>query len=116
MRIAQDIERKGEPIDGKKTGDGSTSDQFSDRLLPVSQIAGWLSPIRRFLKLQATSGLLLVAATAFALMAANSPWSEQFLHIWETSCFIGFGDYVLKKDFLHVINDGLMTIFSLSSA
>lgn len=92
-------------------GDRPASDPAADRLLPVSQIAGWLSPVRRFLKLQATSGLLLVAATAFALIAANSPWSEQFLHIWETSCFIGFGDYFLKKDFLHVINDGLMTIF-----
>ncbi|MBA4031718.1 MAG: Na+/H+ antiporter NhaA [Planctomyces sp.] len=90
---------------------GTSASDAELRVLPKSRIAGWLSPVRRVLKLQATSGLLLMATTAIAMIAANSPWSGPFLHFWETPCVIAFGDYLLKKDLLHVINDGLMTIF-----
>lgn len=80
-------------------------------VLPSSPIWRWSAPVRRFLAIESSSGLLLVFCTFIALGLANSPWSAQFAAIWELPCYIGIGDWGLKKDLLHVINDGLMTVF-----
>lgn len=80
-------------------------------VLPSSPIWRWSAPVRRFLAIESSSGLLLVFCTFIALGLANSPWSSQFAAIWELPCYIGIGDWGLKKDLLHVINDGLMTVF-----
>lgn len=58
----------------------------------------------------ATGFLLLFAALA-AIVWANSPFSESYFHIWETTFSLQFGDYVLDKNLHHWINDGLMAVF-----
>jgi NhaA family Na+:H+ antiporter len=62
-----------------------------------------ISPIQAFMKGEATAGLVLMAAAASALMAANSPWAGSYTAFFETP--------VLSMSLLHWINDGLMAVF-----
>ena len=79
----------------------------SDRLLARS-IA---QPISRFLAIEASGGLLLVAAAVIALVWANSPWSASYFDLWHTELTIEVGSRVVSEDLQHWINDGLMTLF-----
>jgi NhaA family Na+:H+ antiporter len=75
---------------------------------PIDAVAG---PLVRFMNVQASSGVVLLAATIVALALANSPLAEQFAHFWETPVSLGWGDQVLELSLLHWINDALMVIF-----
>lgn len=50
-----------------------------------------LAPIQRFLKIEAASGLVLIAASAVALTWANSPWSGSYRALWHTDLSVGLG-------------------------
>jgi NhaA family Na+:H+ antiporter len=80
-------------------------------LLPREPIQALIDPIRRFLHIEATSGVLLVAATLAALIAANSSAGESFLGFWQTPVGLKFGALQLELSLLHWINDFLMAIF-----
>ena len=70
-----------------------------------------LEPTQRFLRLEAASGLLLLAAAVFALVMANSPlhfFYESFIH-WPLS--FGLGGFELKMPLYHFVNDVLMVVF-----
>ena len=54
--------------------------------------------------------LLLVAATV-ALVWANSPWSESYLHLWHTPVGIRLGTFTFERTLEWFVNDGLMVIF-----
>ena len=75
---------------------------------PIDRI---LSPFQEFFEQEASSGILLIIATIIALIWANSPWAESYVHLWETNVTISFGTFSISKDLLHWINDGLMAIF-----
>jgi len=64
-----------------------------------------------FIRWEATGGILLLAASAVALFLANSPWSEQFFHFWETKIGLSIGGFELKLSLHHWINDALMAVF-----
>ena len=66
---------------------------------------------QQFTRLQASGGILLLAATALALIWANSPWGQSYFELWETYLKIELGNLVLKESLLHWVNDGLMVIF-----
>lgn len=66
---------------------------------------------QQFTRLQASSGILLLAATLLALIWANSPWSDSYFELWETYLSISLGGLSLKESLLHWVNDGLMVIF-----
>jgi NhaA family Na+:H+ antiporter len=68
-------------------------------------------PFQDFFRIEASSGILLLAFTGIALFLANSPWAESYFHFWETELAIVFGDFHLSMELLHWINDGLMAIF-----
>jgi len=68
-------------------------------------------PIERFLHVQAASGILLLIATAAALIVANSPYAEAYEALWHTEVVIGLGPWVLREPLHFWINDGLMAIF-----
>jgi Na+:H+ antiporter, NhaA family len=57
------------------------------------------APIARFLAIEASGGILLVAATVVALLWANSPWQDSYEALWEWH-HLG-----------HWVNDGLMALF-----
>ena len=70
-----------------------------------------LAPFRRFSRIQASGGLVLIACTVIALIWANSSLAPTYFALWETPVSFGFGDFVLRKTLLHWINDGLMAVF-----
>jgi Na+:H+ antiporter, NhaA family len=53
------------------------------------------SPFTRFAKMEASGGILLLAATVLALVWANSPWEHSYHSIWEKEVTAGFGQTVL---------------------
>ncbi len=70
-----------------------------------------IAPIVRFLRIQASAGILLLACTIAALAWANSPWRESYDHFWHTDLNVAFGPYSLKMSLAHFVNDALMAIF-----
>ncbi len=80
-------------------------------LLPRKPIDAVIDPIRRFLHIEATSGVLLVAATLAAIIAANSPAGAAFSAFWQTPVGLRFGSAHLELSLQHWINDFLMAIF-----
>lgn len=68
-------------------------------------------PLERFLRVQAASGIVLLAAAAIALGLANSPWSASFAALWETPLGLRAGPFHVERSLGWVVNDGLMAIF-----
>jgi NhaA family Na+:H+ antiporter len=84
----------------------------SSQAIPVRPVQQWLVPVKRFLEIEAASGVILLLCTVLALVLANSPFAKPFAEFWHTHVGIVFGDYGLEGEFGHlVINDALMTIF-----
>jgi len=83
----------------------------STDLLPRKPIDAVIDPIRRFLHIEATSGVLLVAATLAAIIAANSPAGAAFSAFWQTPVGLRFGAAQLELSRQHWINGLLMAIF-----
>ncbi len=79
--------------------------------LPLQPIDKLLRPLAQFMRVEATSGVVLVLCTIAALVAANTSWAETYLAFWETEVTLGFGDFQFHHSLHHVINDGLMAIF-----
>ncbi len=81
-----------------------------------NQLASRLGrPFRRFLEVEAAGGVVLLAATAVALVWANSPWSESYVDLWHTEIDVTIGNYHVggdhHLDLEVVVNDALMVIF-----
>ena len=70
-----------------------------------------VSPIERFMRLEASSGILLLIVTAIALFWANSPWHEIYEHFIHTEIGLQFGHWKFSESLHHWVNDGLMAIF-----
>lgn len=70
-----------------------------------------LLPIKNFIEKQTSVGLLLIFAAILAMIFANSPLAEGYHSFWKQYIHIGFNDFVIKKNLLHWINDGLMSMF-----
>jgi len=70
-----------------------------------------VKPTQRFFRKEATSSLLLIAATLIALVWANSGAFEWYHHLWHTEVSIHFGHAVVSKGLSHWVNDGLMALF-----
>jgi NhaA family Na+:H+ antiporter len=66
---------------------------------------------QQFTRLQASGGILLLAAAALALLWANSIWGEDYFGLLDTYLKIELGTLSLKESLLHWVNDGLMVIF-----
>lgn len=70
-----------------------------------------VSPIDNFLKLETSSGILLILFTIVALVWANSSVRESYEHFIHYNISFSFGDWTLAKGLQHWVNDGLMVIF-----
>ncbi len=71
-------------------------------------------PMARFLRQEAASGVLLLAATAIALIWANLPGGlgESYAQLWETHLQFSIGSWeVLDKSLEKIVNDALMVLF-----
>jgi Na+:H+ antiporter, NhaA family len=76
--------------------------------LPIQTL---ISPFMRFARMEAASGILLLASTIAALVWANSPWEPSYHALWNVQIPAGFGRFVLSESRHQWINDGLMSIF-----
>jgi NhaA family Na+:H+ antiporter len=70
-----------------------------------------INALRDFFKQEAAGGIVLVLASAVALVAANSPASWLYAMLLETRIEIQVGALEIAKPLLLWINDGLMAVF-----
>jgi NhaA family Na+:H+ antiporter len=69
--------------------------------------------LQQFLRTEAASGVLLLAAAVLALVLANSGLREPYAHAVHLPVKFDVGALVVNTTLLHAINDGLMAIFFL---
>ena len=69
------------------------------------------SPFARFARMEAAGGILLLVATAAALVWANSRWADSYHQIWIAQETITMGHISLSESRHEWVNDGLMSIF-----
>lgn len=69
------------------------------------------SVLKDFLKLESASGILLIIATAVALVFANSPLDQYYELFLSTQMGVHVGAFEINKPLLLWINDGLMAVF-----
>jgi len=79
--------------------------------LPEEPIDRVTKPLRKFLHVEAASGIALLVCTVVALVLANSDASAWFLGLWKTRVSFGIGSFRMDHPLYHWINDGLMAIF-----
>ncbi|HSC66644.1 MAG TPA: Na+/H+ antiporter NhaA [Cellvibrio sp.] len=70
--------------------------------------------LKAFFKLEAASGILLIAAAILALVAANSPLKVFYDQLLSTDVVVAIGSFSIDKPLLLWINDGLMALFFLT--
>jgi Na+:H+ antiporter, NhaA family len=68
-------------------------------------------PIQEFFRLEAASGVLLLVATAVALIWANSPAAASYHWLFRTPFGLGSGAHAIRFSLETLVNDGMMTIF-----
>jgi NhaA family Na+:H+ antiporter len=76
---------------------------------PLARIVA--QPVARFLQIEASAGLLLVAAAVIALVWASSPWSAAYHQLWGTDVALEAGPFHLSGSLVHWVNDALMAVF-----
>ena len=64
-----------------------------------------------FARIEAASGILLLAATVAALLWANSSWAHSYHALWDGQMPLGIGSLSLSLSRHDWVNDGLMAIF-----
>jgi Na+:H+ antiporter, NhaA family len=79
----------------------------------VRPVARAIELLRDFFRLQAAAGIVLMAAAALAMVAANSPWHDAYEAFRHLPIGFTLGDFGLVKGAEHWINDGLMAVFFL---
>lgn len=92
-------------------GDNIVSDlTFLGRDTALARRVG--RPVTKFLAVQAAGGVLLLIATAAALIWANSPWGDSYRDLWHTHIDLTIGGVeIFADDLEHFVNDALMAIF-----
>ena len=79
--------------------------------LSVPVNTGIMGAIRDFLRLEASSGILLVVMAVLAMVIVNSPLAPLYNNLLAIPVEIRLGDFYIAKPLLLWINDGLMAIF-----
>jgi len=72
-----------------------------------------LTPLEEFIHHQTTSSVLLMICAVVALIVANSPWGEYFMHMLHEEMALVIVGHRFHTSLLHWINDGLMAFFFL---
>ena len=72
-----------------------------------------MRPLEHFIEVQAASGIILVVATAIALIWANSPWGDTYDALLATRFELGVGSWSVVTSHEFLDDDVLMSIFFL---
>lgn len=67
--------------------------------------------IKKFLKLESASGILLLIFASLAILWANTPFKDLYFGLLDTPVQVRFGAFNIDKPLLMWINDGFMAIF-----
>ena len=78
-------------------------------LLRLSRLAR--RPLDQFLRIQAASGIVLLAAAAVAIAWANSSWSPSYHALWSTPVGVTVGGFSFQRTLEWFVNDVLMVVF-----
>ncbi|HTM65407.1 MAG TPA: Na+/H+ antiporter NhaA [Flavipsychrobacter sp.] len=70
-----------------------------------------ISPIKEFIDDSRSVGIVLICCTVISLIVSNSSWGGSYIHFWERELPIHAGSLHFPHTVLHLINDGLMTLF-----
>ena len=79
--------------------------------LPKEFADRFTKPFSRFVRIEAAAAVILLVVTLGALTLSNSPWSRDFMALWETPVGLHIGSFEFSRSLQHWINDGLMTLF-----
>ena len=72
-----------------------------------------ISSLEKFIKFEATSGILLLIAAFAAIIMVNSGFSFVYSDFINSYLKLQIGDYLFKTSVEHFVNDGLMAVFFL---
>jgi NhaA family Na+:H+ antiporter len=70
-----------------------------------------VTPFEEFIHRQTTSGMILLASAVVAVLLANSPFRDTYLHMTHTPVVFRIGGAALEMSWLHFVNEGLMVFF-----
>ncbi|MGH2948535.1 MAG: Na+/H+ antiporter NhaA, partial [Solirubrobacteraceae bacterium] len=74
-------------------------------------VAQFAAPLRAYLRTETGGAALLLLATVAALAWANSPLGDTYTDVWSTEATVAIGDFEIREDLRHWVNDGLMVFF-----
>ena len=74
-------------------------------------MSSFITPLKDFLKLESTGGLLILAASAMGLLVANSPLAELYFQALDVRFTLGSGWLLIDLTVLKIINYLFMSIF-----
>ncbi len=83
------------------------------RLEHASPVGRLVEPLVRFLHVESSGGIVLLAATLVALVLGNSPLEAAYESVLHTVAGLSVGSLSLSNPLLEWINDGLMALFFL---
>jgi NhaA family Na+:H+ antiporter len=75
---------------------------------PIARTIG--RPMQRFLHIEESGGIVLLAATVAALIWANAP-GDTYTEFWHSEISVEIAGFELHEDLVHWVNDGLMAVF-----
>ncbi len=78
---------------------------------PATPADRLFDPFLSFMRVEAASGILLLACTVLALCAANSSLAPAWQTFWQHPFAVGPEGFELRKPLILWVNDGLMAIF-----
>lgn len=70
-----------------------------------------LTPFDRFVNRTTTGGLILMGTALIALILANTPLADNYLHLLHATMGWNIDDWKIEKSLQHWVNDGLMALF-----
>ncbi|MGH2672918.1 MAG: Na+/H+ antiporter NhaA [Actinomycetota bacterium] len=70
-------------------------------------------PLQSFLEAETSSAVLLLSAAVLAIAWSNSPWGASYEDLWRTDLRFQVGEWMIREDLRHFVNDGLMSLFFL---
>ena len=72
-----------------------------------------VSPLNKFVKMEAFSGIVLIFVTIVALIVANSGFSDLYFGFFQKKITLAVEGFSIDKPLILWINDGLMAVFFL---
>jgi NhaA family Na+:H+ antiporter len=90
---------------------GSSGKRRPDLAATAKPVGRKRQALRAFLAMEASGGIVLVAAAALALVLANSALSDAYDALVHAELRLGVGELSITEDLQHWVNDALMALF-----